>query len=183
MNTLIRSALVLAFATSLSGCAQPGSNPEQLVASAKTVDQQFVDAFNKGDVDAVMATYWKSPDLVIYPPDAMEARGWDAGKAAFAKMLANMHGAKLELTESNYRAAGDMVIGFGKWRMTMPGANGASIEMLGRYTDVIAQRDGKWVYIIDHPSVPLPPPPPAPAVLMQPASDALPVEQPAPPAQ
>ena len=33
-----------------------------------------------------------------------------------------------------------------------------TVEAMGRYTDVKAQRDGKWVYIIDHASVPLPPP-------------------------
>ena len=32
----------------------------------------------------------------------------------------------------------------------------------GRYTDVKRMHDGKWVYVMDHASVPLPPPPPAP---------------------
>jgi ketosteroid isomerase-like protein len=183
MKTLIRTAMVLALATSLYGCAQPGPNPDQMIAAAKTVDQQFLDGFNKGDVNAVMAMYWNSPDLVIYPPAAMEAKGWAAGKAAFEKMFGDMKGAKLELTESNYRAMGDAVVGFGKWRITMPGPNATTIEMLGRYTDVIAQRDGKWVYIIDHPSVPLPPPPPPAAA--PPATDVPATEQPpsAPPTQ
>lgn len=30
--------------------------------------------------------------------------------------------------------------------------------MMGRYTDIKAERDGKWVYIMDHASMPLPPP-------------------------
>jgi ketosteroid isomerase-like protein len=189
MKIVIRSALAFVIATSLYGCAQPGPNPDQMIAAAKTVDQQFLDAFNKGDSTAVMATYWNSPDLVIYPPGEMEAKGWPAGKAAFDRMFGGMKGAKLELTESNYRAMGDAVVGFGKWRITMPGPNGTTTEMLGRYTDVIAQRDGKWVYIIDHPSVPLPPPPPPAAAgtatdvpaTEQPPGDQPAAEQPATP--
>ena len=36
-------------------------------------------------------------------------------------------------------------------------------EILGRFTDVKGQRDGKWVYLMDHGSVPLMPPPAPPA--------------------
>jgi len=28
----------------------------------------------------------------------------------------------------------------------------------GRYTVVMAMKDGKWVFVLDHPSVPTPPP-------------------------
>ena len=45
--------------------------------------------------------------------------------------------------------------------MTVRGADGKPTEMTGRYTDVKAERDGKWVYLMDHGSAPLPPPPPA----------------------
>jgi len=30
--------------------------------------------------------------------------------------------------------------------------------MEGRYTDVKAKRDGRWVYLLDHASAPIPPP-------------------------
>ena len=36
-------------------------------------------------------------------------------------------------------------------------SGGGGVE--GRFSDVKAQKDGKWVYIIDRASVPLPPPP------------------------
>jgi len=36
----------------------------------------------------------------------------------------------------------------------MTGPEGKPFEMTGRYTDVKALRDGKWVYITDHASVP-----------------------------
>jgi ketosteroid isomerase-like protein len=61
-------------------------------------------------------------------------------------------------------AAGDVVLGWGTWTMTIPNGDGTSTVLQGRYSDVKAQRDGQWVYIMDHASVPLPPAPaPAPA--------------------
>lgn len=132
---------------------------EKMIAAAKALDQKFMEAFNKGDVDALMSTYWNSPDLVVYPPGAMEWRGWQAAKESFKEFLANMKGAKLQLTEPNYKVAGDVVMSWGKWRITMPTPDGKTMDMMGRYTDVKTKKDGKWVYIIDHASAPLPPPP------------------------
>lgn len=82
-------------------------------------------------------------------------------KEGMAQFIANMPTRNLELIESNYKVAGDVVIGWGKWRLTMTPPEGGSVVIEGRYTDVKAQRDGKWVYILDHGSAPLPPPPAA----------------------
>jgi ketosteroid isomerase-like protein len=65
----------------------------------------------------------------------------------------------LELLESSNAAAGEVVLGTGKWRFTIPSPQGAPIEVMGRYTDVKAKRGGKWVFILDHASAPLPAPP------------------------
>ncbi|HEX9660334.1 MAG TPA: hypothetical protein VGA18_08535 [Rhodothermales bacterium] len=40
--------------------------------------------------------------------------------------------------------------------MTIPTPDGAQ-EMHGRFTDLKAERDGKWLCVHDHASVPLPP--------------------------
>jgi ketosteroid isomerase-like protein len=69
-----------------------------------------------------------------------------------------MKGGKLELLESSNAAAGEVVLGTGKWRFTIPSPQGAPIEVMGRYTDVKAKRGGKWVFILDHASAPLPAP-------------------------
>ena len=48
------------------------------------------------------------------------------------------------------------------WLSTVPAnGDGTSTVLQGRYSDVKAQRDGQWVYIMDHASVPLPPAPAA----------------------
>jgi ketosteroid isomerase-like protein len=131
--------------------------PVEMLAAAMALDQRFVAAVNAGDVDEVMATYWNSPELVTFWPDAMIARGWNAAKEGVARMLKNMPGATFALTESHQMIAGDTVIGWGLWRLTVPRPDGGADTIDGRYTDVMAKRDGQWVYILDHASAPLPP--------------------------
>jgi uncharacterized protein (TIGR02246 family) len=138
------------------GAAAKAADNEKMIAGAKALDAAFVDAFNKGDVEAMTSLYWNSPDVVTFPPGELVARGIDAIKASYAQMAATMKGAKLEMTEVHYIPAGDVVIGWGLWKLTMPGPEGKSVEVAGRYTDVKAERDGKWVYLIDHASMPMP---------------------------
>lgn len=109
-----------------------------------------------------MAGYWKSPDLVSISLDGMGLKGADAVKASWAEMFKTMPGAKLEFTASTNVAFGETVLGSGTWRITIPVETGAPQVMEGRYSDVKARRDGQWVLVMDHGSVPLPPPPPAP---------------------
>jgi len=46
---------------------------------AKGVDEAWIGAVKAGNVDAVVALY--APDAVLYPPDALEARGTAATPA------------------------------------------------------------------------------------------------------
>jgi ketosteroid isomerase-like protein len=140
----------------LTGCAADQIHNEKMIAAARGVDQRFVAAYNRGDVEGVMSNYWNSPDLVVYSPVALQAKGWDAVRAGMAQGLAGSSGARLELTESHYQVAGDVVICWGTWRMNVPSANGFALVVEGRYSDVKAQRNGRWVFIMDHASIPWP---------------------------
>ena len=138
--------------------APAGPTPAEMVGAANALDQRFADAFNKADVDGMMATYWNSPDLVSYAPDS-STRGWEAIKASAAETFKGMPGAKLELMNVRNDVHGTVVVGSGNWKLTIPAAKGPATVIEGRFSDVKAQKDGKWVYVIDHASVPLPPPP------------------------
>jgi ketosteroid isomerase-like protein len=142
------------FALQARGGPAPAATPEQMIQASKQLDQEFLAAFNKGDMDALMATYWKSPDLVVYPPDSLEALGWEAAK----KAMGGLKGMKLELVSSHYRVFGDAVLGWGRWKLSGTGPDGSPINAEGRYTDVRELKDGRWVYTLDHASAPLPPP-------------------------
>lgn len=154
--------VLVAMGSVVLACAPRRENTESMIAAAKALDQQFLAAANKGDVDGIMACYWKSPEMILYPPDALEARGWDAAKEGFKAFLANGPGVKFEMLESHYAAGGAIVAAWGKVKVTMPGPEGAPVDMVIRFTEVIGQRDGKWVYLVDHASAALPPAP-APA--------------------
>ena len=146
-----------------AGCAPPGPNTEQMIAGAKELDQKFIDAYNAGDVDGVLALYLNSPDLVSFPVSGeVMIKGYDAMKANVMKEFAQMKGGKLEITDAHYEAAGNLVVTWGLWHWSGPMPDGTTMEMDGRFTDVKKEHEGKWVYIMDHPSAPLPPPP-APA--------------------
>lgn len=159
MRRIIFAVLVVTVGL-ISACASmPQNHPDDMVAAARALDQQFVAAFNRGDAEAWSSLNWNSPDAVLFPPGTLEARGIEAIRRTNAETLAALRGAKIELIESHQIPAGDVVIGWGKWRLTIQGPDGATTEIIGRHTDVKAERDGKWVYLIDHASVPLPPPP------------------------
>lgn len=162
MKRIFLCSLVSVAASLFLGCAPQGEDPEKMITAAKALDQQFIEAWNKGDVDAIMATYWNNPELISYQPDT-DCKGWQATKDGYVDFFANAPKTTVQLIESTYKATGDFVVGWGKVRMTEPSAQGAPpMETLIRFTNVIAKRDGKWVYVMDHASVPLPPiPPPA----------------------
>jgi len=167
MRRVCQSVMVVS-AMSLTGActpappaAPPGPTPAEMVAAADALDQRFLDAFNKGDTDAIAATYWNNPGVVSFGPDGMGTRGWEAARAGSVEMFKAMPGARLEFVSMHNDAHGDVVLGWGTWKMTIPTPAGPQV-MEGRYSDAKAMKDGKWVYLMDHASVPLPPAPPEP---------------------
>lgn len=158
MNCLRSFALLSSCLVSVVACSPTmnSGSDEAMIVGADALDADFVAAFNGGDVEAMNALYWNNPDVVVFPPDAMQARGFAAVAEANRSMLAAMPGATLELTEHHQMLAGNVVIGWGLWQISMPGPQGTPTQLRGRYSDVKGERDGKWVYLVDHASVPLP---------------------------
>ena len=142
------------------GCASdsepPGPTDAEMVAAADELDARFAAAVNAGDLEGVSACYWNSPDVVSYLPGEMVARGYAEVVASAEEMITTFPGMSLELIEGKNISVGGAVVGHGLWRMTIPGPEGETLEMDGRYTDVKAELGGQWVYTIDHASVPLP---------------------------
>ena len=148
---------VLVLALLIQGCSsKPAESQKEMIKAADELDKKFGDAFNKGDVNAVMETYWNNTELVSFSPDALEGANYEQCKVGLTKALEAMKGATLQFSKSQNTVAGEVVLGSGYWTITLP--DSASTKLNGRYTDVKAKKDGKWVYIMDHASVPLPPP-------------------------
>lgn len=154
MRHFIPTMGLLSVLTLSAACAPAAPDAAAMVAGAGAVDSAFQAAFNAGDVDAVMATYWNSPDLVFINLDGMGTVGAEMVRSDMVGMFSSMPGATLEFTSSHNVAEGSVVLGWGTFRVTLPGDGGV---ITGRYSDVKAMRDGKWVYIMDHASVAIPP--------------------------
>ena len=150
--------LLVAMAALAIGCAPatPEVDTEAMIAGANALDAAFVAAVNAGDAEAMGALY--ASDSVSFPPDALVALGHDAIREGARQMLASMPGAQLELSEKTNTIAGEFVITWGMFRLNIPGPEGADTVLEGRFTDIKAERDGKWVYVHDHASMPLAPP-------------------------
>ncbi len=137
----------------LSCSMEKGESEEAMIKASNELDKKFAESFSKGDLNGIMETYWNSPDLVSYAPDIADAANYEKAKQDMTKFFETMKGARLELTNSKNRVEGNVVLGSGNWTLTLPDSAGTKIN--GRYSDVKAKKDGKWVYIQDHASVPL----------------------------
>jgi uncharacterized protein (TIGR02246 family) len=123
---------------------------------AQMVDQAWVKAMKANDLEATLALY--APDAVAYFPDG-DFKGKEAIRKSWTEFLA-MFTVKDATSEGTYETTGDTSVGWGFWSLTVvPKGGGEPIPMKGRATVLVKKIGGKWLYVVDHASVPLPPPP------------------------
>lgn len=114
------------------------------------LNRTWCDAFNAGDLEALLATY--EEDAVIVPgPGAEPLRGHPAIRAALQQFLAL--GGTLDYTPSYWIVEGDLVLSSIRFRMTGGhDAEGNPVPLAGTTTEVLRrQPDGTVKYVIDHP--------------------------------
>jgi uncharacterized protein (TIGR02246 family) len=134
----------------VAGVARAGDSP------AKALDDRFLKAFNANDIEAIVACY--ADDAVIYPPDSFIAKGKDAIRQSFQGMLNQFKISKATISDATYLDMGDRSVGWGIVEFTMtPSAGGEAKAMKGRFTTVSEKRNGRWVFISDHASLPMDP--------------------------
>lgn len=159
MRHLILHSSTFILCCMIAGCSAPATkeqtttrSKEQLIKEGYTLDSLYLEAYNKGDAEALMAIHWNSPELLSYPPGKLEVKGYDAIKAMYAKDFADNKGAKLEYLSVVNVPLGEGVAGYGTYRWTLPVGADSSIVMEGRYSDIKEYRDGKMVIVFDHSS-------------------------------
>jgi ketosteroid isomerase-like protein len=60
-------------------------------------------------------------------------------------------------SEVVHETRGDLSVSWGKWRGTMrPKAGGERVKFEGRFSDLSKRVAGRWVYVLDHASFPMP---------------------------
>lgn len=143
----------------------------------KDLDAAWVKAAKAGDVEGLVKLY--APTAVTYMPDEMKAKGTDEIRASFQKFLGASKVTAMTLTQEFESTSGNLAASSGTFSMTVePKAGGAAQTMEGRYSSIAVKKNGKWMYVSDHASVPLPPAPAAAAPAAAPATTPIPTPVP-----
>jgi uncharacterized protein (TIGR02246 family) len=125
-----------------------------------SVDQAWKKAMLAQDVNAIANLY--APDAVMYSPDSMVLKGREAIRKDYEELLKTMRVVSADLSDTHYETHGDVGLAHGHFTLKMaPKAGGDTVTMEGRFTSVAKKIGGKWQYVVDHASVPMPPPPTA----------------------
>jgi uncharacterized protein (TIGR02246 family) len=110
----------------------------------------FQDAFNRHDLESVVA---------LYEPAALLARfdgpvqGRDAIREVYRHSLAIRP--SIDIRTLGVNRVGDLAMLHGKWTLHATGPEGGQVQREGRNTEVARlQPDGRWLFVIDNPSVP-----------------------------
>jgi len=167
MRTL-RLALVVGTVIALSACAPaapaapPPVDTAAEEATLKAMTAAWLDAYNAGDVEKIVAMY--TEDAVLMPPHAAVANG-HAGIRSFLTAdtaAAKAAGVKLIPGAATAGVLGDM--GWESGAYTIADASGATVDS-GSYLSVARKSNGKWLLIRDtyNSDRPLPAPDPAAA--------------------
>jgi uncharacterized protein (TIGR02246 family) len=122
-----------------------------MIESPQQLHRAFQDAFNRHDLESIAALY--EPDAVLAAADA-PIRGRDAIREHYRDVLARRP--SLELQTLQVHRAGNLAMLHGAWIVRETRADGATIQREGRNTETVReQRDGRWLFVIDNPRVPV----------------------------
>jgi len=136
----------------LSAQSKPSADDK---AAIKALYDKFTEAFNKKDVNAVMASY--APDVFAFdviPP--REYPTWDAYKKDWEGLFKAFPGpATSSMTELHITVVGSVAYTRGIDDATFTGADGSKTHMVVRVTDVLRKANGKWLIVQEHVSVPV----------------------------
>jgi len=123
--------------------------------SPQALQDAFVDAMRSNDADGLAACY--TEDAVNFTPDKMMGMGPDSARSSWGAFFEEFTVTSVELSEDQLVVSGDMAAAWGLFTIRAePKAGGETLVMQGRYLDVAQERDGKWLYIADHASFPMP---------------------------
>jgi uncharacterized protein (TIGR02246 family) len=119
----------------------PASEPEQM-------HRLFEEAFNAGDIEALMALY--ESDAALVPQPGALAEGLDAIRESLRWFLDR--GGRIALDTKLVVRVGDLAYLSNRWSLTGATMPDGSPAELGAVTAEVArlQTDGSWLYVIDN---------------------------------
>jgi uncharacterized protein (TIGR02246 family) len=137
--------------------AQPAPTPAKADNPADAITRirtELVEAFNKGDVDA-MAKHF-DPDVVAVWQDGTVCHGPAEIKAYYQRL---MGGPDKLITKAHTNPQvdgrhlyGDVAVSYGRFNDSYDLTNGASLTLDSKFTSTLAKRDGEWKVVAFHAS-------------------------------
>ncbi|MCC2639686.1 MAG: hypothetical protein K0S45_99 [Nitrospira sp.] len=116
-------------------------------ARPEDLHRLFTEAFNSGDLDAVMKLY--EPNASLVPQPGQVTTGEAANREALRQFLA-LKG-RISITTVFVISAGDLALLRGEWRLAGTGPDGKPVDMSGKNVEVARrQPNGDWLFAIDH---------------------------------
>lgn len=156
-------------ASAAAATTQAGGASAQAV---RAVFDNLIKGIERSDVDAVMALYWNSPQLVIFNNNGTVTRGWEQVKSNRASSYPEAKEVKIDARDVRVHMLGrDGAVVSTLWRQSQE-YRGTPETAAGRLTVVFRLINNGWKIVHTHSS----PEAPDPARL-------LPSEQTAPPAR
>jgi uncharacterized protein (TIGR02246 family) len=129
--------------------AAPLPGPPVPAAVRAVLDAQ-VEAWNRGDIEAFMVGYWRSPDLVFCSGDTV-TKGWDETLGRYRKRYQSegREMGRLRFDGIEVIPLGeDAAFARGAWRLHMSDGK----EPHGLFTLLLRRFDGAWRIVHDHTS-------------------------------
>jgi uncharacterized protein (TIGR02246 family) len=121
-----------------------------MIASPEQLHRAFQEAFNRHDLESLVALY--EPGALLASVDA-PVRGTDAIRERYRGALARHP--SIDVQTLSVKVAGDLAMLHGKWILHETGPNGTEVRRDGRNSETARQQpDGRWLFVIDNPSVP-----------------------------
>ena len=133
-----------------AACTATSKTAPDAIADVRAVWTAQIEAWNRGDLDAFMAGYWKSSDLVFFS-NGSETRGWqetlDRYRARYqgeGKQMGTLDFPQLDLVMLGTDAA----LTRGRWRLKMPDGK----ELSGMTSVIFRKLPEGWRIVHDHSS-------------------------------
>ena len=139
-------ALILFGSVRMTGTPDGGRDADTKAINDVLSAQQA--AWNRGDVDAFLVGYWRSPELTFSGGNGV-SRGWDGVLARYKKSYPD-HAAMghLDFSDLEFRFLGpDAVLVLGQWHLKREGG-----DIGGVFTLVWQKFPDGWKIIHDHTS-------------------------------
>jgi uncharacterized protein (TIGR02246 family) len=129
-------------------------------ADGRAVSDAFAKAVAAGDVPAIVALY-RDDASIIWPGQGEEAKGKPAIEALAKKLVAEKSGTIVLKSQDSIPLGDGYIVNVGRWENTLKTPAGKTQTVVIRTSEVLQKTDGKWLYLVDHASIGLPPPAPS----------------------